>query len=349
MKRLLALILALVMLVSLISGCSSSSTTNDTNTTNTTSTDSEYERLKLNLNISGTEQGIDAIAANYFADAVKEASNGNIEITVYPNSQLAGGNMAKSIELLTQGGSYELAILSGAVLAGIDGKFLTHSLPFIFDSYDAAKEYLDGTGGEYYNKLLDDVGIVGMGVFHNGLKQFTHGKKPIKTPEDLKNMKIRVPGGEVAIKTFQTLGADPISMTWGEVYTALQQGTIDGHENSYQTIWSASIQEVQPYITEINWQYEGYWFLANKNNWNTFSEATQKLLMEKSIEAAEYARNYQEEQEKDIKKQFIEEGITITELTPEERQAFIDSTEEVRQYFIEKFGEEACTAWGVVK
>ena len=296
-----------------------------------------------------SEKGIDAIAANYFIDAVNKASNGNIEIALYPSSQLAGGDMSKAIELLMQGGSYELAILSGAVLSNVNEKFLTHTLPFTFDSYEVVGEYLDGTGGEYYKKMMDDIGIVSMGVFHNGLKQYTNGKKEIKAPEDLKNMKMRVPGGEVAIKTFQKLGADPISMGWSEVYTALQQGTIDGHENSYQTIWSASIQEVQPYITEINWQYDGYWFMSNKNEWNTFSEATQKLLLEKSIEAANYARNYQEEQEIEIKKQFLENGINITELTQEERQTFIDATAEVRQYFVQKYGEEVCAAWGISK
>ncbi len=340
MKKILALLIAMLMIISLLSGCSPS---NDTDTV----ADGEYEKLKLKMDISGTEQGIDAIAANYFIDTVKEASNGNIEITLYANSQLAGGDMSKAIELLMQGGSYELAILSGAVLSNVDEKFLTHTMPFTFDSYDAVNEYLDGTGGEYYKKLMDNIGIVSMGIFHNGLKQFTHGDKPIKTPEDLKNEKMRVPGGEVAINTLKTLGADPISMGWSEVYTALQQGTIDGHENSYQTIWSASIQEVQPYITEINWQYDGYWFMANGNDWNNFSEATQTLLMEKSIEAAEYARDFQEKQEKDIKQQFIEDGITITELSQGERQTFVDSTREVREYFVQKFGEEACAAWGI--
>lgn len=341
MKRTFALITIIVMLASLVSGCSPSSNTE-------TVGEDEYEKLDLRFNISGTEQGIDAIAANYFIDAVKEASDGNIDITLYTNSQLAGGDMSKAIELLIQGGSFELAILSGAVLSNVDEKFLTHTMPFTFDSYDVVNEYLDGTGGEYYKKLMKNIGIEGMGVFHNGLKQYTHGEKVIKVPGDLENSKMRVPGGEVAIKTFQTLGADPISMGWSEVYTALQQGTIDGHENSYQTIWSASIQEVQPFITEINWQYDGYWFMANANAWSSFSEKTQKLLMEKSIGAAEYARNYQEEQEKDIKKQFIEDGITITELTKEERQKFIDATKDVREYFIDQFGEEACTAWGII-
>lgn len=138
-------------------------------------------------------------------------------------------------------------------------------------------------------------------------------------------------------------------MTWGEVYTALQQKTIDGHENSYQIIESASIQEVQDYITEINWGYNGYWFMSSSVAWEGFNEATQKLLMEKSIEAAEYARKLTEEDEKSIKAQFIEDGIKITELTKVERQAFIDATEETRQYFMKKFGDEAIKAWGIIE
>ena len=103
----------------------------------------DYEKLNLKLSTSGTNLGVDAITAQYFADAVKEASGGKIKIRVYPNCQLAGGSMPKSIELLIVGGNYELAVFSGSVLGNIDARFLTHSVPFIFSSYAEAIAKMD--------------------------------------------------------------------------------------------------------------------------------------------------------------------------------------------------------------
>lgn len=308
----------------------------------------EYEKMKLKISTSGTDQGIDALAAKHFAELVKEASDGKITVSVYPNCQLAGGSMPKAIELLIVGGNYEMAVFSGSVLGNIDARFLTHSVPFIFRSYAEASAMVDSTGGAYYTKLMDEKGLVYMSELHNGLRQLTNGKKEVTKPEDLQRMKIRVPSGEVYMKTLAEFGADPVAMNWSEVFTALQQGTLDGHENGYQTIFSANIQEVQKYMTEWNWSYDGYWFMANKKDWDKFNDDTKQLLMDKSREAALWARAKLESDELQIKKDFVEKfGVTITELTPEQHEAFVKAARPVQEYFIEKFGAEACEAWGL--
>ena len=101
-----------------------------------------------------------------------------------------------------------------------------------------------------------------LGLFHNGLKQISNSKKECHLPSDYAGMKIRIPSGEVAMKTFKAFGADPIAMTWGEVYTALQQKTVDGQDNSYMTIASGSIQEVNKYITVVIWYYFLYYVIG---------------------------------------------------------------------------------------
>ena len=97
----------------------------------------------------------------------------------------------------------------------------------------------------------------------------------------------------------------------------------------------------------MNWQYEFYTLIADSNVFNTWNEATQNLVKEKALEACEWGRTYQEEEEVNIKQDFIDSGVIITELTDTERQAFIDATAEVRSYFIDKYGKEACDAWGI--
>lgn len=341
MKRMLALALSAVMVFSMAAcgggGGGAASTPSD----------SPYNKLNLKICVATGETGIDYLTAQKFADLVSEASSGVVTATVYSNSQLTGGDMSKTIDVLLAGGTYELCTASGAVLSNVEEKFLAHQLPFMFDSYQAADAYLDSTGGDYYSQLMSDKGMTMLGLFHNGIKQITNSKRELHLPTDFAGLKIRVPSGEVAMKTFQTFGADPIAMNWSEVYTALQQGTVDGHDNGYMTISSASIQEVNKYITEANWQYECYALIANTKDFNSWNEDTQKLIQEKGEEATQWGRQYLEDAELQIKEDFKEQGVIITELTDEERQAFVDATADVRAYFVNKYGEQACAAWGM--
>lgn len=343
MKRFSTLCLALLLIFTLM-GCGS----NKTKTTDEGSNQGEYKKQNFKIVTVTSDTSIDTMTAHKFAELVNEASGGQIEIKVFPNAQLAGGSQPKSIELLLAGGNYEFAIFSGSVLGNIDEKFLTHQIPFIFSSYADASKLHDSTGGEYYKKLMEEKGMVYLGAEHNGLRQLTTKNTVVTKPEDLKGLKIRVPSGEVHMKTMAQFGADAVAMNWGEVFTALQQGTIDGHENGYQTIMSANIQEVQKNITEWNWSYDGYWLVANAKEFGALDEKTQDLLREKAKEACQWGRTTLEEKEASIKKDFVEKyGITITELTPEQVQAFKEAVKPVQDYFIEKFGKEAGTAWGL--
>lgn len=337
-KRIVALMMVCVAMV--VTACNSEA--------DTVNSDNKYKKTTVRIATNTGEQSIDTMAAYYFADLVESASNGQITVNVFPNAQLAGGSQPKSLELLIAGGSYDLAVFSGSVLGNVDERFLTHSIPFIFDSYEEVTEYLDGSGGEYYKKLMDEKGLVYLAAEHNGLRQLTNNRKEIKKPSDLKGLKIRIPSGEVYMKTMSAFGADAVAMNWSEVFTAMQQGTIDGHENGYQTIVSSNIQEVQKYITEWNWSYDGWWFMSNKRDWSRFDEATKKLLEEKAEESCQWGRKKLIENEEIIKKDFEENyGVTITYLTDEELKGFVETVRPVQEYFIKKFGKEACAAWGL--
>ena len=348
MRRVLISLLVFAMIISVVGGCRNqgpstppSSGTNESGET--------YQKLKIKLSTSGTDLGVDSLAAVKFTELVKEASGGNIEVTVFPNCQLSGGSMPMNVELLAQGGHYEMAVLSASVLSNLDERFLAMSVPFTFANYEEVNEKLDGTGGEWLSRMLDAKGLVYLSGMHNGLKQITNSKREIRKPEDIRGLKIRIPGGEVGMMTFKAFGADPVAMSWSEVFTALQQGTIDGHENSYQTIDSANIYEVQKYLTEWNYSYDGYFFIANKKFWDSLNDRTKVLLQDKAVEAAQWGREYLEDGEENLKKKFKDAGMVITELSPEELQAFIDVVKPVQEYFIDKFGEEACSAWGLEK
>lgn len=340
MKKVMALVLSLVMTMSLVACGGGGSSAEQ-------SGDSPYNKLNLKISVSTGEAGIDFMTAQRFADLISEASGGVVKATVFGNGQLNGGDMSKVIETLLAGGTYQMCAPSGTVLSAKDEKFLTSQIPFIFKDYEEANEYLMGTGGEYYKKLAEENGMTILGYFHNGLKQITNSKRECRLPSDFAGLKIRIPSGEVAAKTYQAFGADPIAMSWGELYTALQQGTVDGQDNSYMTIASGSIQEVNKYLTEANYQYEYYALVVDSNEFNQWNEETQKLLIEKAEEACEWGRKYQEDAEAGIKQDFIDQGVVIAELTDSEYQAFVDATADIRTYFVDKYGEEACGAWGI--
>ena len=346
MKKIVALAMALAMSLSL-AACGGSSSSSAPAASGGGEGSSAYPKMTIKVSTSGQDQGIDALAAKHFGELVNEASGGQITVEVYPNCQLAGGDMSKLIELLVAGGNYEMIVGSGSVLGNVDEKFLTHSVPFLFESYDEAASYMDGTGGEYYTKLMAEKGIVYMSGMYNGLRQLTTQDVVVDSPDDLAGLRIRVPSGEVYMRTLTDMGGDPVAMNWSETFTALQQGTLDGHENGYQTIYSANIQEVQNCITEWNWSFDGYWFMANQKDWDKMDPAVQELLMEKAQEAAQWGRDKLVADEKQIKEDFIASGITITELTPEQHEAFVEAARPAQEYFIEKFGAEACTAWGL--
>ena len=167
--------------------------------------------------------------SDYFAQLVEERSGGNITVAVFPNDQLANGNASRGIEMIASG-SVDLAAYATCTLAVIDEKLPVATIPWIFDDYDEAVEVIDSTGKDYYAERLAAKGMTYLGSFHNGFRQLTNSKHEVRTPEDVQHLKIRVPGSVVFMGFFRALGADPTAMNWSEVFTAIQQGTLDGQE-----------------------------------------------------------------------------------------------------------------------
>ena len=165
--------------------------------------------------------------------------------------------------------------------------------------------------------------------------------------DDSYQKKIRVPGSKVYMKFFKTLGADPVAVSWSEVFTAIQQGTIDGQENGICITESAKMDEVQDYLTLWNYTYENDLFVANSEIWESLEQKTRDLLQEKAKEACEWGRDTVEQEEADIVEEFRSEGMTVTELTEEELDAFKEEISGVKQEFIEKYGEKACEAFRI--
>jgi tripartite ATP-independent transporter DctP family solute receptor len=344
MKKHLSVFVLSLSLIFLMTGCGAGST----ETTDQNQSNQIYAKTELVMAVNGTDIQIDTKVAKKFAELVEEASDGQVTIDVFPNDQLAGGNATKGIEMIA-GGGVDLAAYATSTLSVIDQKISVGTIPWSFDSYEDASNTIDTTGCQYYSERLSKKGITYLGSFHNGFRQLTNSKKEIKTPEDMKGMKIRVPGSEVYMGVFSALGADPVAMSWSEVFTAIQQGTIDGQENGLSVTASAKMPEVQDYLTMWNYAYDSDLILANSKIWDSLDENIQQLLEEKSAEACAWGRSEVEQEELDLIKEFEAKGMKVTQLSEEELQAFKNVVNDFRNKMIDKYGTEACSAFGIEK
>ena len=306
----------------------------------------EYQTIELTMAVNGTDNQIDARVGDYFAQLVSERSGGNVTVAVFPNDQLANGNASRGIEMIASG-SIDLAAYATCTLAVIDEKLPVATIPWIFDDYAQAREVIDTTGGEYYAQRLAMKGMTYLGSFHNGFRQITNSKHEVTDPSDMENLKIRVPGSVVYMGFFRALGADPTSMNWSEVFTAIQQGTIDGQENGVSITSTSKMQEVQDYLTMWNYSYENDLFVANTEIWESLEPQTQELLQECATEACEWGRDVLEAEEAQILEEFEAAGMTITYLTEEEQAAFDEAIAPFKAEMEAYFGPEACAAFGI--
>lgn len=307
---------------------------------------SDYQKINLSMAVNGTDTQIDSLVANYFAELVAERSDGNVVIDVFPNDTLAGGNSTKGVEYIAVGGS-DLGAYATSVLANLEPKISVATIPWSFTSYQQAREVIDSTGGVYYAKLLEPKGITYLGSFHNGFRQLTNSQRPVTKPEDLKGMKIRVPGSAVYMSFFKALDANPTAMSWIEVFTAIQQKTIDGQENGCSITKSAKMDEIQKYMTIWNYSYENDLFIANTSIWESLEENTQQLIRDCAAEACEWGRDYLEADEERLIQGFRDGGMQVDVLTEEQLAPFQKLVEPVLTEFKDTYGAEACTAFGM--
>ena len=311
--------------------------------------DDDFTKIRLRMTVNGTDIANDTRAARLFAKMVEEQSNGAVVIQVFPNDQLGGGSQAKGVEMLSQGIT-DMAAYSTSIISLLDDKMMVSTMPWTFTSYDEAEALFlpDASGGQYISKVMAGKGLVYLGSVHNGFKLMTSGKRPIQKPEDLNGLKMRIPGGALFMDFYKAFGADPIAMTWTEVFTALQQGTIDGHDNSASTINSANVFEVQKYMTVTNHTYEAFSFAINQKKFDSMNEKTQKLVREKLVEAVLETNKAIVSEEQGIKDKFVAAGVELYTLSPEEMAQFKAVIQvPVIDKYKETFGAEGCAAFNI--
>lgn len=182
--------------------------------------ESGYTQAHLLMSTTVGDNSNSARMCVLFAEMVSEATDGAVTVDVFTSDQLSGGDMAKGIDMLSSGGT-SCAFEPVDSLAALDERLMTLNIAWTFDSYEQAEEMLNGSAGEYIADLLEPKGLTTLGFIHNGMRQLTNATRTVTTPEDLEGIKIRVPGGEPFMQAFTLMGADPLTMSFSELYTGM--------------------------------------------------------------------------------------------------------------------------------
>ena len=244
------------------------------------------------------------------AELVEERSNGELRLEVFANSTL--GNERDVIEGM-QLGIVDLSCMSTGALASFSPAFMALDLPFIFDSRESAYKVLDSEIGEELLASLDDNMLVGVDFWENGFRNISNSKRDVVVPDDVKGLKLRTLENELQVNTFTILGATAIPMAWGEVYTALQQGTIDGQENPLAIIYQNKIHEVTKHVSLTGHFYAAAPVVMSKKSLEKLSPEHQEILLGAIREVTAYERQLSEESDTEYLQKLKDEGVTVIE------------------------------------
>ena len=285
-----------------------------------------------------SETHADMLAMNkVFKPQVEELSKGRIKVELYPNAQLGGDReLCEGVQM----GTIQMALPASSALAGFDKRIQVLDLPYLFTTRKAAFDAVDGELGQKLNSYLEKKGFVVLGYQENGFRHVTNSKRPIKSPADLKGLKIRTMENPMHIAFFKELGANPTPMSWGELYTALQQGTVDAQENPYAMIDDGKFYEVQKYVSETGHVFSYEILIANKKFMDKLPPDLREIIVKASHDFAVEQRKTIAGMENGFKNECIKAGMQANPLTPEEKKPFVEATKKVYGQFEKDLGKE---------
>ncbi len=273
------------------------------------------------------------MAGKIWADLVKERTQGRINIKLYPGVSLIQGDQTREFSALRQG-VIDMAVGSTINWSPQVKELNLFSLPFLMPDYAAVDALTQGEVGKDIFARLDKAGVVPLAWGENGYREVTNSKRPIKSPEDLKGMKIRVVGSPIFSDMFTAMGANPTQMSWADAQPALASGAVDGQENPLFLFTVLKMHTVgQKFVTTWGYMADPLVFVVNKEIWESWTPADRDIVRKAAIDAGKeeigLARKGLTEADKPLLKDIAAMGVTVTQLSAAERDAFVKATRPV--------------------
>ena len=357
-KKALALLLAMAMTATM-AGCGLAATTapdnssnNDSNNDSTKSDNTEVGTygssaetqgktnpivVKVSNGAGETSPGVKA-QLSVFAPMVENNSKGNIGVEVYSGAQL--GDDTTATEMVVAG-QLEINNTSTAPLVGYVPELGIFDIPFLFADETEADKVLASEVGDYLNAKLADKGIINLAWNENGFRELTNSKHAVATVADVAGLKIRTMENKFHQELWNSLGATATPMSSSELYTALEQGTVDGEENPVANFYSYQFQEVQKYITMSNHIYSPFLFDMSKKIWDTYDADTQAILTEAAKAFGEEEKKINRQAAADNLQSCIDDyGMEVTYLTDDAKAEFVAKTAHIQDMIAKDTGAE---------
>jgi tripartite ATP-independent transporter DctP family solute receptor len=324
LKRVIALLIVLILSISMV-GCKNTSSGQDSKVSG------ETYKIKI-ANWHAPDHPIN-VGLNKFKEIVEKKTDGKVTVQIFPNSQLGPED------------TYIDSVKKGNVEMGITGTLMGRDvpminigeMPFLFRDWDHAKKVFSSPlGDEITNGLIEKAGVRNLAWVADGFRVIT-SNKDISSFDKLNGMRLRVPNTPVYVEMAKGFGANPITMPFSEVFTALEQKVVDGQENPYATIRSSKIYEVQKYILESNHMFSPRLWIVNEQFFKSLPSEYQKIITDAAKEAADYEWQVSIEQEQKDKNFIESQGIKI--IVPDEsfKQKLIDSQKSMYDWFYNKY------------
>ncbi len=295
--------------------------------------------VKLKLSTAAPITSTWQDGAVMFAKIVKEKTNGKYDITVYPSDQLSGGNQVAGIELL-QTGVTDIHMQDALVWSAVAKKSIVPCFPWLLPTYKDVDKHMRGNGGKVLKDVLKDAGVVCLAIGENGYRQVVNNRNPISKPADMKGLKMRVPGSNVHVNLLKYIGADPLTMNQSEVYTSLQQGTIDACENTLDLLFTQNTLEVVKYLSLWNYSYDPIYFSVSRELWDKLNTQEKGIFQQAATEAMAYQVKMAREKESALRKRLPEykKLQVVTKLAPENLELFKKSVKKIYEDYKNEFG-----------
>ncbi len=308
-KKGLALFFVLLMVVGMF-GCGSKKSSGDDSS-------SEVSPIDLKFAHADNETSVFHQGALAFKEKLEELSDGSVTVTIYPSGQLGSiSDAAKGVQM----GTVDVAPVSATVLANFAPSIGVYDMPFLIENYQHAYKSLDGEVGNILSKELEENGMLCKGWWTLGYRNVTTSKD-VQSIDDLAGLKIRTQSSPVHIEIFKALGVDPTPMDFGELYTALQQKTVDGQENPYINILQANIYDVNDTIVETEHVFQVAGLLVSPKTWEKLTPEQQGYLEEATAYATEVERKACENDNEAAKEKLTTElGMKLVTLDKSELQ-----------------------------
>lgn len=265
---------------------------------------------KIRFAHAGPETASQHQAALEFARLVKERSKGQLEVLVYPSGQL--GNDSTVLGAV-RGGTIDMMMAGSGNFSGLSSKFEVLDIPFLFRNPAHAYQTVDGEVGQGLMKSLDAHGLTQLAFWEVGFRSITTKNRPVRTPEDVKGLKIRTMPNPIHIQAWKMLGTNPVPMPLGELYGALESGAVDAQEHPVDITYAAKFYEVQKHLTLTRHAFTAMPVVFSKRKFDALSPDLQKVVLSSATDAKAFQRNLNQKNEAGIIAELRKNGMAVIE------------------------------------